>query len=195
MLDISEESSERQSLKDINSKSLNSEEKLILRISIVFFIIIITILSFSSKAYKILENSKKTISNISIQTSEQFDLMDKDLEKIKTKTDEYASLIKTVKNLTEIEKNVQEKRIISKYSIPNMLNQIMNLIPKQVKIISIANVKDSKTILIEAESEKYEQLGYFSSILKTENILKNIKSSSGSKKGSTINVTIEGELP
>lgn len=177
------------------SKKLSISEKLMLRVCLVFVILMISLLSFSNKAYEVLEKSSYWVTQVSSQTAEQFALMENDLNKIQTKSEEYTRLIENVKSLTEIEKGEQNSRIISKYAIPNMLNKIMNFIPREVKIISITNTEDSKQILIEAESEKYEQLGYFSSILKTENILKNIKSSSGSKDGSVVKITIEGELP
>ena len=121
--------------------------------------------------------------------------MDNDLNTINFKAEEYARLIQNVELLTELTEESQKSRIISKNSIPNMLENIMELTPREVKIISITNLEESKQILIEAESEKYEQLGYFSSVLKTENVLKNVKSTSGSKEGQNIKVTIEGELP
>lgn len=176
-------------------KKLTAFEKLMLRLCFVFIILISGLISFSSKAYNILEENDNAISKISTQVAEQISLMDSDLNTIKIKTEEYARMIENVKTLTEIEEVTNENRMIPKDSIPNMLSRIMNLIPRQVKILSIANVEESKKILIEVESEKYEQLGYFSSILKTENVLKNIKSTSGSKEGSVVKVTIEGELP
>ena len=176
-------------------KKLTAFEKLILRLCLVFIILIIGLISFSNKAYEILEENGDAISKVSTQVAEQISLMDNDLNTIQIKTKEYAHLIDNVKSLTEIEEDTNKNRVISKDSIPNMLSRIMNLIPRQVKIVSIANIEESKKILIEAESEKYEQLGYFSSILKTENVLRNIKTTSGVKDGSVVKVTIEGELP
>ena len=43
--------------------------------------------------------------------------------------------------------------------------------------------------------EKYEQLGYFKAVLTTNGILNNVKSTSGQKSGSAVQVTIEGDLP
>ena len=46
----------------------------------------------------------------------------------------------------------------------------MFVIPKMVKVISITNTTDTH-IVIKAEAEKYEQLGYFKAVLSTSNIL------------------------
>ena len=90
--------------------------------------------------------------------------------------------------------NSKNNRIISKDAIPNMLNKIMFIIPKYVQIISIENTS-SNHIVIEAVSEKYEQLGYFVAAIKNDGMLKNIKSTPGTKSDSLVQITIEGDLP
>ena len=174
---------------------ISIQEKMMLRICIVLIILISSFFGISNMSNKILDERKNEVTEMLSKSQEQIDLMDGDLNKINEKADEYTRKINNVKSLTETEKNTEASRIIPKDSIPNMLNKIMTLIPQKVKIVSILNEKDSKRILIEAQSEKYEQLGYFSSVLKTENVLKNIKSTSGSKDDSVVKVTIEGELP
>ena len=94
----------------------------------------------------------------------------------------------------ETEQTPTNQRIIQKDSIPNLLNRIMFVIPKKVKLISIQNTT-SNHIVIQAEAEKYEQLGYFKAVLTTNGILQNVKSNSGQKTGTAIQVTIEGDLP
>ena len=70
----------------------------------------------------------------------------------------------------------------------------MFIIPQQVQITSIKNT-DDKHIVIEAVSEKYEQLGYFVARIKSDNILTDIQSTSGTKSDSLVQITIEGDLP
>ena len=70
----------------------------------------------------------------------------------------------------------------------------MTKIPQKVKITSIENTEDTH-IVIQAESSQYEQLGFFKGLLATEEILVDVKSTSGTKEGEVIKVTIEGELP
>ena len=70
----------------------------------------------------------------------------------------------------------------------------MNVIPENVQLTSIQNTTD-RHIVIEAQSDKYEQLGYLKGRLKTDNILTNVVSDSGQKQDGVVIVTIEGELP
>ena len=59
----------------------------------------------------------------------------------------------------------------------------------------LTNNADTTHIVIEAEAKEYEQLGYFMAAIKTGDILRNVKSTSGIKTESMIKVTIEGDLP
>ena len=66
----------------------------------------------------------------------------------------------------------------------------------QRQITSIENTT-SRHIVINAQSEKYEQLGIFKAILKTQGILApdTVVSSSGTKSGNIVQIVIEGDLP
>lgn len=70
----------------------------------------------------------------------------------------------------------------------------MFTVPKSVQITSIKNTTD-KHIVITAQSEKYEQLGYLKGKLSVDGILTNVKSDSGVKQDGIVKVTIEGDLP
>lgn len=83
---------------------------------------------------------------------------------------------------------------IPKNAIPNLLNRIVYIIPQQVRVTSIKNT-ENKHIVIEAQASKYEQLGYFRAALSTSGYLENVKSTSGTKSGGTVVITIEGDLP
>ena len=77
------------SLEENNSQKISNKltisEKLMLRISLVFVIIIISLLIFSNKAYKALEETSYWVTTISYQTAEQFSLMNNDLNIIQAK--------------------------------------------------------------------------------------------------------------
>ena len=83
---------------------------------------------------------------------------------------------------------------IPKNAIPNLLNRIVYIIPQQVRLTSIKNT-EGRHIIIEAVAPKYEQLGYFRAALSTSGCLDNVKSTSGTKSGGTVAITIEGDLP
>ncbi len=115
-----------------------------------------------------------------------------DIGKINTKTNEYEQLSANLKNISE---QVKENNR-SKKAIPNLLTRIMSAIPTGVQLTSIENTTTNH-IVIQAQSSKYEQLGYFKAILRTQGILASdtIVSSSGVKEGDLVKVVIEGDLP
>ena len=128
------------------------------------------------------------------ETTNQIASMDNQLSQIQSHTSTYATLIGSVDALNQAAIVSGQDRVIAKNAIPNLLNKIMFIIPQQVQITSIKNT-DDKHIVIEAVSEKYEQLGYFMATIKGDNILKNIQSTSGTKSDSLVQITIEGDLP
>ena len=95
-----------------------------------------------------------------------------------------------LQNLNDRINNINQTR----NAIPNLLNQIMYVIPSNVQITSIENTTQ-KHIVIKAQAEKYEQLGYLKAKLKSDNILTDVISDSGVKEGDVVKVTIEGDLP
>lgn len=136
-------------------------------------------------------NKKTEEINTSIKsTNEQILLANNDNEKIKTKANKYTNLIKSIQD-ANAKLALRNK---TRNSIPNLLNQIMSVIPENVQLISIENVNDTH-IIITAKSNKYEQLGYFKAKLKTDVILTNVTSSAGQKENDVVIVKIEGDLP
>ena len=81
---------------------------------------------------------------------------------------------------------------LSKNAIPNLLNEIMFAIPKEVQILSIKNTED-KHVTIQAQSEGYQYLGYLKSEIQNQAILLNVTSTSGTRVNDKIQVTIEGD--
>ena len=128
------------------------------------------------------------------QTDANLENMNNELEKIEEQTNIYSTLIDNVDSLSEANNNAANSRVIAKDAIPNLLNKIMYIIPQQVQIISIENT-DEKHIVIEVQSAKYEQLGYFSAAIKNDEVLTNVQSTIATKTDSYVQVTIEGDLP
>jgi hypothetical protein len=115
-----------------------------------------------------------------------------DTSKLRANTTKYKNM---TEKLEELASKAQEKSK-RKNAIPTLLNQIMYIIPKGVQITSIENTSGD-TIVINAQSSTYEQLGYLKSKIKEDEILLNVVSDSGQKEGQTglIKTVIEGELP
>lgn len=172
------------------NKQLDGIEKSLLRFagSLILLIIIYSTFSyFIGNQIKEKENA----ANIAIATiKKQVENVSTDVDKIRTRTSEYNTRIK---NLQESSDKITEKNK-NRNNIPNLLNRIMFTVPKSVQITSIKNTQD-KHIVITAQSEKYEQLGYFKGKLSVDGILNNVKSDSGVKQDGIIKVTIEGDLP
>ena len=136
-------------------------------------------------------NKKKEEAEKSIaQTNEQISLAQQDNEKIKLKTNDYTTLIK---NLEEANDKLSERNR-TRNAIPNLLNQIMTIIPENVQLTSIDNTTGTH-IVINAQSDKYEQLGYLKAKIKADVILTNVISTAGQKDNNVVTVKIEGDLP
>ena len=103
---------------------------------------------------------------------------------------DYQTIINNIQNMNDA--NSEDKRY--KNTIPNLLNNIMAIIPKNVQLTSIENTSNSHIVII-AKTTKYEQAAYFKAKLKTEKILKDVVSDSGTIQSGYLIVTIEGELP
>lgn len=136
-------------------------------------------------------NTKKQEAEASIaSTNSQIAMANKDDEKVKSKTNEYTTIIK---NLQDMSDKITDRNK-TRNAIPNLLNQIMFIVPENVQITSIENTTDTH-IVINAQSSKYEQLGYLKAKIKSDIILTNVISTAGQKDSNTVTVKIEGDLP
>ena len=102
----------------------------------------------------------------------------------------YQNLISNIENFNN--SNSEDKRF--RNTIPNLLNNIMAVIPTGVQLISIENTSDTH-IVISAKTSEPEQMAYFKTKIKTEEILKKVVSDTGTMQGGNLTATIEGELP
>ena len=71
---------------------------------------------------------------------------------------------------------------------------IDNLPPENVQLTSIENTSGTH-VVINAQSNKYEQLGYLKAKIKADVILTNVISTAGQKDNNIVTVKIEGDLP
>lgn len=139
---------------------------------------------------KQLEN-KITLANTSIEdTNKRIEQIKQYNNKFNNQINEYQRLITNIENINDA--NSEDKRY--RNTIPNLLNNIMAVIPKSVQLTSIENTSDTH-IVINAQSPIYGQVAIFKTKLKTEGILKNVVSNTGTMQGGNLTVTIEGELP
>ena len=123
-------------------------------------------------------------------TNAQIQLAESDKTKIDSRTNDYTEMIQNLQDLNDRITDASKTRD----AIPNLLNSIMYIIPENVQITSIQNTTGTH-IVIQAQSNKYEQLGMFKAKLDTEMYLTNVISTSGQQENNVIKVTIEGDLP
>lgn len=174
---------------DLN-QAFDKTETGLLRLAMGLLILVIVYSGFSSLLNGQM-NKKEDEARQSISyTNSQIALANTDDNKIKSKTNEYTQMIK---NLQDLNDKISETNK-TKNAIPNLLGQIMFIIPENVQITSIQNTSGNH-IEINAQSNKYEQLGYLKAKIKTDNILTNVISTTGQKENSVITVKIEGDLP
>lgn len=172
--------------------ALDNTERWLLRVvgGILFLTIIYA--GFSMYLANAINKKNLEIAEVKRHTINQISLVEKDISNVKVKTNEYAQSTENLRNIrAQIDENNKSKKVI-----PILLTQIQSAMPQGVQITSIENTTGSH-IIINAQSSKYEQLGYFKAILKTQGILApdSIISSAGEKSGDIVRIVIEGDLP
>ncbi len=173
-------------------ESLDNVERWMLRVA--GGVLALTIIYFAFAIYlgNSIQKKNEEVAEVKAHTQRQIAAVSEDITKVNQKTNRYEQLSDNLKNISE---EIADKNK-SKKNIPNLLSQIMFAIPQGVQVTSIENT-NSKHVVINAQSEKYEQLGIFKAILKTQGILSpdTVVSSSGTKSGNVVQVVIEGDLP
>lgn len=170
--------------------TLDKTEVMLIRVAIAIILINIIFVAFSKLLYNQMDKKQNEVEDLIASEKSEINKITTDINSLNTKNTKYASLTEELKAINNKISNIAEM----KNSIPNLLNQIMYIIPETVQITSISNTTN-KNIVIVAQAADYDQLGYFIAKIKVEGILKNTISSSGQKNGNTVTVTIEGELP
>ena len=174
---------------DLGQK-LDKTEKSLIRIAVALFLLVVIYSAFSGLLSYQMDEKEKEANDSIAQTNSQIQLANSDNEKIKSKTNEYSTMIQ---NLQDANDRITDRNK-TRNAIPNLLNQIMSVIPESVQLTSIEN--DTGThVVINAQSNKYEQLGFFVAKLKNDVILNNVISTAGQKDGGIVTIKIEGDLP
>ena len=187
-------SSSKQPVNFSFSGPLDKFEKTLLRFAFALFMFILFYIMFSNTTTKQIDGKTQEINDRLSAARSEISKIDTDTSTITGRASMYKSAIDSINDLSDSTAAANESRIIPKDAIPNLLNRIMFVIPQKVVVTSIKNTVDNH-IVIEAQAEKYEQLGYFKALLDSKGILIDVKSTSGIKDGNLVKVTIEGELP
>lgn len=174
---------------DLGQK-LDKTEKGLLRIATGLLLLVVIYSGFASLLNSQIGKKQQEAESYIENTNKQIQLANADNEKIKTKTNEYKTMINELEQANEKIADRNKTR----NAIPNLLNQIMSIIPENVQLTSIENTSGTH-VIINAQSNKYEQLGYLKAKIKADVILTNVISTAGQKDNNIVTVKIEGDLP
>lgn len=170
--------------------SLDFLEKTMVRTIVGLTILMISYSVISKVTSNKIKDKQKEVEVVIQDTQDKINNTNNSITKINSKASEYESFIRKI---DEANSKLSEY-YASKNSIPILLNSIQAVIPDGVQLLLVDNTSN-KHIQIKAQAEKYEQLGFFIAKLKTDGILINITSDSGTKTDNVIQITIEGDLP
>ena len=174
---------------DLGEK-LDKTEISLLRTAVGLIILFAVYSGFAILLQNQMKEKKQQAQESIDNTNTQIQLADDDKTKIDSRKNDYTKVIQNLQDLNDRLIDANKTRD----AIPNLLNRIMYIIPENVQITSIQNTTGTH-VAIEAQSNKYEQLGMFKAKLDTEMFLINVISTSGKQENNVIKVKIEGDLP
>ena len=161
-------------------------------ITIVAVVILFVYIAFSGiytfSVNSMLKNMEAKKKNITEKTDE----VNSDITYINKNANEYKEVNDEVDDIkNKIESNQIGK--FSTYNVASLLQNIIKIIPTNVRLVNISS-NDNKYVTIKASSTEYEDLGYFFTQIKLENVLNNAKIVKV-ENGETTTVEIGGDLP
>lgn len=169
---------------------LDKVEKGMLRTATGLLILFFVYSVFSTMIKNQIDNKMDEANKSIANTNSQMKLIDNDKSKLQTKTTEYTTKISNLQKVNDKINDINK----TKKAIPNLLNKLMYIMPTGVQITSIQNTSATH-IEIQAQSNKYEQLGFLVTNMQLEPVLTNVISTAGQKTNGVITIKIEGDLP
>ena len=169
---------------------LDKVEKGMLRTATGLLILFFVYSGFSIMIKNQIDNKMDEANKSIANTNSQMKLIDNDKSKLQTKTTEYTTKISNLQKVNDKINDINK----TKKAIPNLLNKLMYIMPTGVQITSIQNTSATH-IEIQAQSNKYEQLGFLVTNMQLEPVLTNVISTAGQKANGIITIKIEGDLP
>ena len=169
---------------------LDKVEKGMLRTATGLLILFFVYSGFSTMIKNQIDNKMDEANKSIANTNSQMQLIDNDKSKLQTKTTEYTTKISNLQKVNDKINDINK----TKKAIPNLLNKLMYIMPTGVQITSIQNTSATH-IEIQAQSNKYEQLGFLVTNMQLEPVLTNVISTAGQKANGVITIKIEGDLP
>lgn len=160
--------------------------------TIVAGLFLLTYVIFSSLYVSRINKMSAEVSNNIQKLKDKTAEVNSDLQYVTSNTDKYKSVNDKVATLVQQIENQQIGKFTT-YNVATFLQNIIKVIPKNVKLNSISS-DDNKHVTIIAQSDNYADLGYFIAELKINNTLNSVKINN-IKNGEITIVEIGGELP
>jgi hypothetical protein len=132
----------------------------------------------------------RTIEENKMKTEFAINQVTYDRTEIEKKKNNYQNKVAKLKDVINRAKIKRERS----YNVPNFMSQLMFIIPIDVKVTSISVGSVDNKVILEAESGRYAQLGYFVSRLKLAGILKDV-TMDVVDMSSNIKIKVNGVLP
>lgn len=182
--------------------ALDFTEKMLVRASTGLALLVIVYSGFSITLGNQLNQKMLEAKEVDDDVIRQLTAVRNDIKQIETKADRYATLVANLENAS----NKVVSNASTKDAITTLLNQIIQIIPKDVQITSIkavdntddeGNKIEGQKIKIEAQAKTYEQLGYFKIKLETSGTFQygSVYSTPGTDSQGFKKIVIEGVLP
>ena len=169
--------------------ALTRGEKMMIREAVGALLGVVLYAVIAAVLFNLIQNKEAEVDASTQNVKTQIAAVNADKSELDKKAAQYDRMLQTAEKRSE--SKTEEKR--TKFAIPNLLNQIMYVIPKSVQLTSIRNSNTSITIT--AQSSKYEGIGIFIAKLKQDGILADVVSDTSQKQNGVVTVTIKGELP
>lgn len=154
--------------------------------------LVFAIVAYTFVVYMIQTSLNKKIeiaTNNIAQTDYAIDQVGIDRTLIQKQADGYKNKVTDLERVIGLARAKQERS----YDVPNFMSQLMFIIPVDVKVTSFS-IGTNDTIILEAESGRYAQLGYFVSRLKLAGIIRDLDMEVISMN-SNIKIKVNGVLP
>lgn len=130
------------------SEGLDNTERWLLRTAIAILLLIAVYISFEKVLMSQINKKDKEVQGFIDDSQAKIAQVEEYTNLLNTRKGEYQSLVEQIDKQNERISEINAK----KNAIPNLLNKIMFVIPKEVQLISITNTT-GKTIQIEAQAK------------------------------------------
>lgn len=159
------------------------------RVAVSLFVAWVAYTGFAGYVEGRIDERTIEVNNNIAKTQSEIKNVENDKNFIQVKANEYADKTKNLQRILDSIKLQQERS----FDVPNFLSQLMFIIPTDVQVTSV-QIGTDDTVVLEAQSGKYAQLGYFVSRLKLASVLEDVEMEVVNMS-STIQIKVSGVLP